>query len=269
MNVIKYDIEIKKLKREYFFQFWRNKNDPNSVKQNIIKLFEEESDFEGIYQDALRNEWDNLDKQNIKNLNHSNFLVGYITVNNTKIFLFELDSTVITGKNNIAIQVYAFGPLPIENILNETFLKIKKVLNKLDSTLVNRSLIHIYPYNSGQQDIESTDLKIKANLNPVVKIKKTDVARWVLVIILSLICLVWSLSILETNPPSDIKSTLKSVFGSGIFYVLLDFIITIVVPYLTSQNKRTVTVDNLSSVLERTDEMDKLVKTEDLQIPQN
>lgn len=267
MNVIKYDIEVKNLRKEYFFQFWRKRESEFSVKQNVKTLFEKESEFDGEYQIALQSEWNSLDKENIRRLNHSNYLVGYITKNNTKIFLFELDSAVITGRNNVAIQVYAFGTLPIEDILNETFTKIKSVLTELSCSLINKSLIYIYPFNTNEQDIESTELKIKASLQSIIKLKSTDIVRWGLVIILGLICLVWALSLGANNP--ELQSTLKSVFGSGIFYVLLDLIITVIVPFLTSKHKKKVIIENLSSVLERTNEIENLGQAENLEIPQD
>lgn len=267
MNVIRYDIEVRNIRREYFFQFWRDKESESSVKQHLRRLLENESVFEGDYQIALENKWNHLEKRNIRLLNPSSFLVGYTKINNTTIFLFDIDSDDIEVRNNISLQVFAFGSLPIEDILNESFSKIKNIFSNLNTKLINKSIIYIYPFNTGEQDIESPELKIEANLQSLIKFKISDIVRWGLVIIISLICLSWAMSTKEDQ--QGLKTTLKSLFGSGIFYVILDVIITIIVPFTTSKHKKKVIIENLSSVLERTNEMDELGQAEDLQIPQN
>lgn len=251
MNVIKYDIEVKK-KKKYFFEFWKDVKQ-DSISNVITNSFIEELDYTGDFKTTLRKEWEHLGHSSIKNLNHSNYLVGYITVNNTKVFLFEIINTGLKGKNNKAIQVYAFGTVPIDDILNESFTKIKDILSDLNCQLVNKSHIHIFPYNSKDKDIESSDLKIKADLVSSVKIDVVTLIRWGLVIIASLISLAWYFSL----PAEDnlLKNTLFSVFGSGLFYIVLDVIISFVVPYFSNGRKKTVIISDLSSVIERGDEM--------------
>ncbi|MGN6297573.1 MAG: hypothetical protein ACTHM7_12380 [Ginsengibacter sp.] len=264
MNVIKYDIEIRKLKIRWF-HIWRKKN-LIPIKKILEEKFSKESDYEGDYLTVIRNEWNKLEQRNINNLNDAAYVIGYTTVNNIKVFLFEIINSGVTGKNNISIQIYAFGELSIENILNDSYAQIKGMLPELRCDLLNKSILYIFPYNSTNNDIESTDLKIKANLSSSINLSYKDYLRWSLVIIISLVCLVWSIT---TKAPLDLKSTLHSFFVSGCFYVILDLIINVVVPFLFYERKRIVTINDLSSVLELTTrEVSQITQVQNLTIPE-
>lgn len=156
MNVIKFDIEIKKLR------FW-HKNLGN-VKAQIEAGFQAELDFVGNYTDRLKEEWENIQLPLVKALNSSGFLIGYATSKNIKIFLFEKNNTGLRGKNNLALEVISYGDLPVEQILNESFSKIKSVLKKLRCSHINNTKIFIFPFDSATRDIFSYELKVRANL---------------------------------------------------------------------------------------------------------
>jgi len=264
MNVIKFDIEVKKYEKSYKLQFWRTNKSGQSIKKDISKIFEESSDFTGEYWAALKAEWENLSHASLKNLNSVNFLVGYFTVNNTKVFLFELNTAGISGMNNISIQAYAFGLLPIEDILNETFTHIKKVLSALECSLIDNSHIYIYPYNSKEKDIESPDLKIKAYLNSNVQYKRKDYIRLVVVLIISIVSLATAQSFGKTD---DWRVIFRALFGSGMFYIFIDVLVSAIIPYFSSKNKKSVSIKDLSSVIETTNEIDNIGKTDDLKVP--
>ena len=264
MNVIKFDIEIKKINREYLYQFWREKANDIPIKEVIKTELKSVSSSSGDYFETLLKTWDDIEYPNVGNLNSSSYLLGYFTVNNSKIFLFELKSSGITGMNNIPLQIYAIGSLPIEDILNESFTQIKKILKNLECNLIDKSVIHIFPYNSSQKDIESAELKIKANLSSIITYKAKDLIRLFLVFIFSLGCIFYALSL---DPGDDFRVVFRALFGSGLFYIFIDLVISIIVPWLTSRHKKRVTIDNLSSVVEKTTLNDVIGKTETLVIP--
>ena len=264
MNVIKYDVEVRKKDVKWFH--FNKKNEERAIKDVVYTTFKNSSNYSGNYNDSLIREWNNLDHQNLKDLNHHNYLLGYFTVKDSKVFVFEIRNEGISGKNNMAIQIYAFGSIPIENILNESFSRLKSILSSLKCILINESNIYIYPFNTSINDIESTDLKINATINSAININNRDYFKWIIVFIVSIGCLIYH-STIDDN--SNLKTLLFNFFIAGLFYLFIDLLIMLIIPAIFLRNKKSLEIKVLSSVVDTPDNIsERITRTENLTTPE-
>ena len=254
MNVIKYDIEIKKK--------WFLPDKTKTVMEEIINSFKKELDFQGEFLDRLKEEWKNITFEQVRALNSENFLVGYVTSMNIKIFLFEKTNTGLRGRNNIAIEAIAFGDLPVEQILNESFSKIQKTINNLNCNHINDTRIFIFPFDSATRDIYNYELKIRAELKSPYNVSRADKIRWLFMFLIASIALVLYYKLNSTSINEQAKeqnstwlNIYLSVFGSALFYLLTDAIIYYVIPFFTRRSYRKFEISNLSSVVEARTEL--------------
>lgn len=264
MNVIKFDIEIKKRK-------FGSKKLAN-VKRHIEDCFKNELDFEGSFPDRLKEEWNSIDFASVKALNSEGFLIGYVTSKNIKIFLFEKNNTGLRGKHNIAIEVIAFGDLPVELILNESFFKIKKVIKKLKCNHINDTRIFIFPFDTSTRDIFSYELKVRANLKNPFNINTNDIIRWAAMFLIACVFAVMYLKIDTSTKELKLDNTAAaniyiSISGSAIFYLIGDLILYLVVPLFKRRSFRNVEITDLSSVVEAKSDL-PISQTEKLTIPE-
>lgn len=254
MNVIKYDIEIKK--------GWFLPDTKTSVKEQIISSFKKELDFQGSFTDRLAEEWENIQLSSVKALNSPNFLIGYVTSKNIKIFLFEKNNTGLRGRNNIALEVIAYGDLPVDQILNESFTKIQRVNAELTCSHINDTRIFIFPYNSATRDIYDYELKVRAELKSPYNITNKDIFRWVFMILITAISAILYFK-LDNSTADPILKEKNSAFlniyitvcGSAIFYLISDSILYFVIPFFRRRSYRNVEINNLSSVVEARTEL--------------
>lgn len=254
MNVIKYDIEIKK---GWFFP-----DKTKSVKEQIIDSFKNELEFEGDFKLRLQEEWTNIQLEQVRALNSPNFLVGYVTSMNIKIFLFEKNNTGLRGKNNIALEVISFGDLPVDQILNESFSKIQKTNKALSCNHINDTRIFIFPFDTATRDIYDYELKIRAELKKPYNVTKSDIFRWFIMFLVAAISLILyfnlnsnSINAEDKEKNSTLLNIYLSIFGSALFYLLSDGIIYFLIPFFRRRNYRKIEITNLSSVVEARTEL--------------
>ncbi len=255
MNVIKFDIEIKK-------GFWLKRD--LTIKNHVKSCLENELDFEGDFAQVISNEWNNLTYTNIKSLNSPNFLLGYLTSKNIRIFLFEKDSSSVRGRNNIAVEIIAFGDLSVEQILNQSFIKVKSVIKDANCNHINETRIFIYPFDTSEKDIYSYDLKVRANLKSVYGAEKNDYIRWSCMALAIFVTIV--LYIKTPSTDSTMLSVYQSIYLSAIFYLFTDLVLYVVIPFFRKRTFRNVEIADLSSVVETAQQFNN--EEEELTIPQ-
>jgi hypothetical protein len=258
VNVIKFDIEIKK-------SFWLKSD--ITIKSHVKTCLERELDFEGDFAKVISNEWNNLTCSNIKSLNSPNFLLGYLTSKNIRIFLFEKDSSSVRGRNNIAVEIIAFGDLSVEQILNQSFIKVRSVIKKANCNHINETRIFIYPYDSSEKDIYSYDLKVRANLKSVFKSDRNDYIRWgcmALAIFVTIILYIKTDG--KTSEGATMLNVYLSIYVSAIFYLFTDLVLYLVLPFFRKRAFRNVEIADLSSVVETAQQFPN--NEEELTIPQ-
>lgn len=245
MNIIKFDIEIKK--NILYFSYFSKK----SAREIIENCFVKKLEFEGNLKECLKNEWDNIKLPELKALCSHEYLIGYTTTKNIKVFLFEKDNTNLRGKDNVSLEVISFGDLPVEQILNESFIKIKSIVTKLKCEHINDTRIFIFPYDSIKKDIYTYELKIRADLKSRFNIKFSDFIRWGFIFLTITICAILFLKayskLLLENPLLRIY---LSIIAAGIFYLLCDFITLVLIPLIFKRGHMRVEINNLSSVVE-------------------
>jgi hypothetical protein len=249
MNVIKFDIEIKK--------GWYFPDKTKSVKEQIIDSFKNELEFEGDFNLRLQNEWTNIQLEQVKALNSPNLLVGYVTSMNIKIFLFEKNNTGLRGKNNIALEVISFGDLPVDQILNESFSKIQKTNKNLSCNHINDTRIFIFPFDTATRDIYNYELKIRAELKRPYNITRSDSIRWLIMFLVATTSLILYFNLNSNTVATEDKESKDtllniyfSIFGSALFYLISDGIIYFLIPFFRKRNYRKIEITNLSSVVE-------------------
>jgi hypothetical protein len=266
MNVIKFDIEINKKR------FFADKE--KTIKEQINNCFQGELDFQGDFVERLKEEWNNIQLEQVKALNSPKFLIGYATSRNIKIFLFEKSNTGLRGKNNIALEVIAFGDLPVDQILNESFSKIQKVNTSLKCNHINDTRIFIFPFDSTTKDIFNYELKVRAELRSPYQVNNNDIFRWVFMLIIASISIILYFNLNNSNLESNkadnndvLLNIYLSICGSAIFYLITDLVVYFIIPLCKRKNHRKIEINNLSSVVEaRTEYVPESV--EQLTIPE-
>ena len=254
MNVIRYLIEVSKT-------IYAKKE---SVSLLIEKQFINELEYGENFNDSITKEWNDIPYSEIRSLNSPEYLLGTTIVNDIKIFLFSQANKSAKSKNNVSVEVIVFGELDVNEIINHSYKKIKKVLSphwrfsKLGVKHIDGSKVYIYPFDTKKKDIYSYELKVKAKLEPPFYFTIKDYIRWGLFIIFTI---VFATLYFNTNPTAIVDQkqngiSFKDIYGSlaasGLFYMLTEFIIHILTPLLSKRNKKRVVINNLTSMVETT-----------------
>lgn len=256
MNVLKYLIEISTIPK---------KTKKMSIYEVIVDCLENDQSFDGDnYKSAIEDEWNKLSHDAIKTINSPKYLLGGFEKNGIRIFIFEKRKDGLKNKNNLTLEVLSFADLPAEKILNDSFGKISSVLTKLKTKYIDDSQILIYPYDTQRKDIWSPEMMIKADIISPFSFDKKLIARWILIGLLTIILGILFFTT-ESDPAvinketneieggSDLKNIYSSLMLSGIFYILLELVIHLIIPYFFSKQKKNIQVKNLSSIVDKVD----------------
>ncbi|MBD0824448.1 hypothetical protein [Aestuariibaculum marinum] len=252
MNVISYEIEIKRSKFLGFNQSDKEK----SVYDLVADSFGDELEIKNNnLKESLESEWEEIGHSELKAIFNKKNCCGYSTTENLKLFLFEKSNSAARSKNNITVDLIAFGKLDATKILNHSFLKIKEIISskKLTCSYIDGAQAFIFPFDTQGNDIYSYELKVKADLISRFTINNKVYSRWIIMIIGFLVAL-----ILKNNGPatseSDTTTTesgvMDSIIASFIFYLLVELVIYYVIPFFTQKNKKHLKISNLSSFIE-------------------
>lgn len=254
MNVISYEIEIKRSKI-----FWYDRSDKNkTVFELLSESFNDELDLsKDNVKSSIDNEWNNIIHPELKAIYNSKNCCGYGTTENLKFFLFEKVNSNTRSKNNISLEVIAFGKLDANKILNHSFIKTKEIISKknLCCNYIDGAQALIYPFNSQENDIYSYELKVKAELISRFNIDGKVYSRWIIMLIGFLLALVLKNS--KTSDPTNeaVSGTtnsgiLDSILASFIFYLLVELTIYYIIPFFSQQSKKYLRITNLTSFIE-------------------
>lgn len=220
--------------------------------------FKENLHYTGKYENVLQDTWKDLPFDMIKTLYSPKYLIGtFVTKSKIQIFLFRSDVNGIKPKNSCSIDVLAIGDLGINNIVNNSFTEITKIIGKIKCNFINDSKIFLLPYDVKQKDIWSPDLKIKADYNPINKYRKDDFIRIGVVTILTIIFLIFYLLNLTTHTDdtnNNPEIIFRSLFISGLFYIILDSIVKLLIPSIFYYKKKDITIKDLSNFFEFTED---------------
>lgn len=272
MNVISYEVEIKRSKI-----FWYDRSD--NKKTVFVLLSESFNDELDLGKDSVKSsiddEWNNINHPELKAIYNSKNCCGYGTTENLKFFLFEKVNSNTRSKNNISLEVIAFGKLDANKILNYSFIKTKSIVakKKLYCNYIDGGQALIYPFNSQENDIYSYELKVKAEL---ISRLNTDIkvySRWILMLFGFLLILV-----IKKRNPSEISKegisetlnggVLESLNASFIFYIFVEIMVYFVIPFLWERNKKILRITNLSSFIENGTTSKKTgLESENFEIP--
>jgi hypothetical protein len=263
MNVISYEIEIKRSKI-----FWYDLSDKNNtVFELLSESFNDELDLsKDSVKSSIDNEWNNIIYSELKAIYNSKNCCGYGTTENLKFFLFEKVNSNTRSKNNISLEVIAFGKLDANKILNHSFIKTKNIIKnkKLCCNYIDGAQALIYPFNSQENDIYSYELKVKAELISRFNIDGKVYSRWIIMLIGFLLALVIKNNKSSVIPNEAVSETinsgavsgtvntgiLDSIIASFIFYLLVELTIFYVIPFFTQQSKKYLKITNLTSFIE-------------------
>lgn len=255
MNVLKYNIELS----------LKEKTQNKDIHTIINECLSNDQIYEGdSYKLAIEKEWNNLTQSSLKMLNSSSYLIGGFEKNGIRIFIFEIRTNGLKNKRNLTLEVVSFADLPAEKILNDSFAKIKDVFNNIKTKYIDESQILIYPYDSKAKDIWSPDMKIKADIISPFEFEKRQIGRWIFIGLLTIILFILYLTTKNVEPflnpetnrikgGSDLKNIYLSLMLSGVFYIILELAIHLIIPFVINKNKRNIQIRNLSSIIEQSD----------------
>lgn len=252
INVIKFDLEIKKKKKWIFV----------SNKAPVRELFDEsfvtDSSFGGDFSEQLALEWENIEYKEIRILNSPKNLLGFTTAGNLKVFLFEKNTTAVRSKYSMSVEVIAFGDSAVERILNRASLQVRRItsIKRLKCKHIDGTKIFIYPVNSTSGDIYSYELKVRADLKSPFTAGNTEKVKWGIVILIIFAAI--SLFFISSNATLDQTTQTRSlfptvclsIFCSGIVFLILDLSVHYIVPLISGPMDKKVEIKDLSSVVE-------------------
>jgi hypothetical protein len=264
MNVLKYNIEI---------SLNRKKIPDRDIHTVINDCLEKDQTFEGdSYKSAIEQEWNSLPQKSLKLINSPVYLLGGFEKNGIRIFIFEIRKDGLKNKGNLTLEAVCFADLPIEKILNDSFSKIKTVFSNITTKYIDDSQILIYPFDSKTKDIWSPEMKIKADIISPFEFDKRQIARWIFIGVLTIILLILYISTNSVEPflnpetnkiegGGDLKNVYLSLMLSGVFYIILELAIHLLIPFVINRNKRNIQVKDLSSIVDKSDPFSKAVET--------
>ena len=248
MNVISYEIEIKR-SRILGFNISDKKK---SVFDLVADSFEDELEIQNTdLKQGLEIEWDKIEFSELGAIFNKTNCCGYSTTENLKLFLFEKSNSAARSKNNITVDLIAFGKLDATKILNHSFLKIKKILSekKLTCKYIDGAQVFNYPFDTQKNDIYSYELKVKVDLISRFSLNSKVYSRWIVMVIGFLIALVIKGGDNPTENTSQ-SGVMDSIIASFIFYLAVEFLIYFIIPFFTEKNKKYLKISNLSSFIE-------------------
>lgn len=256
MNVLKYNIEV---------SLNRKKIPSKDIHDVINECLIKDQSFEGNdYKAAIKNEWNNLKQDSLKLINSPEYLIGAFEKNGIRIFVFEIRKDGLKNKTNLALEVLCFADLPVEKILNDSFGKIETVFEQIKTSYIEESQILIYPFDSQRKDIWSPDMKIKADIISPFEFEKRQIGRWIFIGVLTVVLGVLYFSTTAIQPflnpdtnkiegGSDLKSIYLSLMLSGVFYIVLELAIHLLIPFIVQKDKRNIQVRDLQSIVDQSD----------------
>ena len=251
MNVVKYSIEASV----------KGKKNSFPITDLMTECLKNRLQYNDDFQNSLLETWDQFPNTGIKTLYSSNYLIGTFTKNKIQIFIFRDDINKIRPNDSCSIDILAIGDLGIDNIVNDSFAAVTKILDKMKCDFIKDSKIFLYPYDNSQKDIWSPELKIKADYDPPYIYEKKDLVRIFLVSLITIIFL-----ILYLIAPSTIKNengqvltnnieiVYRTLFLSGFFYLIIDALINFIIPSLFYRKKKNIKIKDLSNFIELTDD---------------
>lgn len=263
MNVLKYNIEV---------SLNRKKNLVKDIQTAINDCLINDQSFEGdSYKSAIELEWKSLTQKALKLINSPEYIIGGFEKNGIRIFIFEIRKDGLKNKGNLTLEAVCFADLPVEKILNDSFSKIKTVFYNISTNYIDDSQILIYPFDSKTKDIWSPEMKIKADIISPFEFDKRQIARWIFIGVLTIILFILYITLNSVEPflnpktnkiegGSDLKSVYLSLMLSGVFYIILELAIHLLIPYVINRNRRNIQVKELSSIVDKSDPFSKAVE---------
>lgn len=249
MNVISYEIEIK---RSTFLGF--NISDKKkSVFDLVADSFKDELEVQNTdLKEGLETEWGKIEYSELGAIFNKANCCGYSTTENLKLFLFEKSKSAARSKNNITVDLIAFGKLDATKILNHSFLKIKNILSEKNLTCkyIDGAQAFNYPFDTQKNDIYSYELKVKVDLISRFSLNNKVYSRWIVMIIGFLIALVIKGGDKPVEEGALQSGVMDSIIASFIFYLSVEILIYFIVPFFTEKNKKYLKISNLSSFIE-------------------
>lgn len=237
MNVIQFDIEVKHSRNG---KYSSKKGD--NVHLLLRNSFENEIEYEHNFLDEIVTEWESLTYDNIKVLNSSKYLLGWSNTKNIKFLLFDKSKGVTKSKTNVSVEVIAYGDIEVDEILNSTLKKIKQIVThkNMRSSLIAQSKVFIYPFDKKENDIESPELKVRANISQWFDFDKKVIYTWVIISIVSVLLFAIYLTLEDDNKS---KNVLLSLACAGISYIIIEIVVNIVAPFITGIKKKVIIKD--------------------------
>lgn len=265
MNVLKYNIEVLFKENRWFTLGMINEMSDNDIHSVINDCLMSDQSFEGgDYRTAIMAEWSNLPQESLKLINSPDYLIGGFEKNGIRIFVFEIRKDGLKNKRNLTLEVVCFADLPIEKIVNDSFAKIKSVFKNIITHYIDDSQIVIYPFDSNSKDIWSPEMKIKASIISRFVFDKKQIGKWIFIGVLTIIMGILYFSSESVGPflnptsnkienGNDLKNIYLSLMLSGVFYIILELTVYILMPYLVNKNERNIQVKDLSSIVDKSD----------------
>lgn len=264
MNVLRYNIEV---------SLNRKKIPNKDIHQAINDCLAADQSFDDVdYKSAIETEWNNLPQRSLKLINSPDYLIGGFEKNGIRIFVFEIRKDGLRNKINLTLEAVCFADLPVEKILNDSFSKIKTVFLNISTKYIDDSQILIYPFDSKTKDIWSPEMKIKADIISPFEFDKRQVGRWIFIGVLTIILGILYFTTQNIDPflnpetnkiegGDDLKNVYLSLMLSGVFYIVLELAIHLLIPFVINRNSRNIQVKELSSIVDKSDPFSKAVDT--------
>ena len=268
MNVILYSLEATKSKS--ILSSAARQDRKFGIRQLITSDLLKNSGNSTDYLQKTAATWQNIPYDNLRLIRPVESLLGAFFKSNVSIFVFEQTHRDLpASEGEITLNIVAYSPIGIEDIFEVSFAKLRDVFSGRKIKLLTHSSLLLFPFDKGSNDIFSTDLKVRACfLRPVLLEKKDSIK---LIVVLGLTIALYALDAAMSSNGSSLKlaavfvqniltlgaagsdSIYKILWGACLAYVIFDFFLLSLIPWVFTRKAYSIKVDNLASVIEDRD----------------
>lgn len=273
MNVILYSIEVSKSKLP-----WHRADAKNGINSLVsIDLLRNSQDAANYLED-IRTTWRELPHANLRLIRPAEALIGGFVKSNVSVFVFVQSHRALPpSAGEITLNVIAFSPIRIEEIFEISYKKLNEVFSKRRLKLLTNSHLLLFPFDKGQEDVFSATLKIRACLSRPTLLNKKDSLKLIFVLFATLALYVLDGAMATNSSLGKFALTLQNLltmnkdgsdkfypvlWGACLTYLILDFLLLRLCPWLVTRRGYAIQIDNLSSVIDDQDRPLNLVSQE-------
>ncbi|RYF21402.1 MAG: hypothetical protein EOO42_10625, partial [Flavobacteriales bacterium] len=228
MNIISYDIELTRKKKETEIL--------DIIQSCIAEAYRADNNDNSI----IESTWNELPYSEFITVFSAKHLLYSFTIENVKVFLFKKVTDGIVSLDDLSLTVFAISNKEINLILKSSYSKLSSLFQKsIKIVVIDGTQVNIYPFDTDKNDVVSPSFFLKAEYNT--SIINLDTREWIKLIIFIIITCVFIVMYFTTPPeiinaktnkltPNNLKELYSALMSLGLGFVVIELITKLLVP---------------------------------------